>query len=178
LNRCGEKALAKGVDETILLAMKDAQAIAFTYDSTNPAIITGIALGTGEKFYAYQGVNYSNDASVGFAKSDFDITLPQTVTFKIFSNSAATKKEIEALLTRKDLIVIMKRVAGDYELFGAETGMTVSNFVYQPNSDDKGAFTVTLSAEAETSLPKTVKHVTSSLDDTVSFLAGLTTIDA
>ncbi|GAB3552893.1 hypothetical protein [Spirosoma fluminis] len=180
LKRCGQKALAKGVDETVLLGMRDAQEIAFTYDATNSTIITGIALKTGEKLFAYEGRNYSNDFSVGSAETEFDFTLPQTAVLMIFSNSPATKLEIEALLSRKDLILITKRTAGDYEVYGAETGMRRTSFVYRPNDDNKGAFVVTLGAPEEISLPKTLLHKTDpgGLEDTTSYLATLTTADA
>lgn len=179
IKRCGEKTLAKGVNEIIYMGMKDAQSIAFTYDADNSTICTGIAMGVGEKMYAYEGKNYSNDPSVTMTESEFDTKLPHQLVIKLFSNSPATKLEIESLLTRKDLITIYERVAGDFEGMGFNTGMKVTAFSYQPNSDDKGAFNVTLTAADEDQLPKTIRHLTSpgGLDDTRTFLTGLVTLD-
>lgn len=180
IKRCGEKTLAKGVDEIIYLGMKDAQAIAFTYDADNSTICTGIALGTGEKLYAYEGKNYSNDPSVSLNITDFDLTLPQQLVILLFSNSPSTKLEIESLLTRKDLIAIYKRVGADYEGMGFNTGMKVTAFTYRPNEDNKGAFMITLTAADEDSLPKTIRHTATQggLDDTATYLATLVTADA
>ncbi|GAB2549892.1 hypothetical protein [Spirosoma aerophilum] len=178
IKRCGEKSLAKGVDEIVYLGMITAQAIAFTYDATNELLCTGIAMADGEKLFAYEGKNYSNDPSVSMNKTDYDLTLPQQIIITLFSNSAATKAEIMALLTRKDLIVIYKRVQGDFEGMGFHTGMLVTAFTYRPNDDNKGAFLITLSAPDEELLPVTVKHTTAgNLDDTTSYLAGLVTPD-
>jgi hypothetical protein len=179
LKRCGEKALVKGVDETILVAMKDEQEVAITYDATNSTLATGIALKAGEKMFAYEGKNASNDPSVGFNKTDYDTTLPQQLVFVIFSNSPATKLEIEALITRDDLLFIVKRKQADYEIYGAETGMSVSAFVYRANDDNKGAFVVTVAAPDEASLPKTLRIAgTGGLDGTKAALAALTAADA
>lgn len=178
LKRCGQKALAKGVNELIYVGMKDAQSIAFTFDADNTTILTAIAMASGQKLFAYEGKNYSNDPSVGFNRTDFDLTLPQTLVIILFSNSPVTKLELEALFTRKDLVFIYERVAGDFEAMGVNTGMQVTNFVYRPNDDNKGAFVVTLTAADEVELPKTVRHTTSSLDDTRSYLAGLVLADA
>lgn len=179
IKRCGQKALAKGVEEIIYLGMRVAQEIAFTLDTTNSTILTSIALKTGEKLFAYEGKNYSNDASVSMAISDYDTTLPQQLIILLFSNSPATKQEMEALFTRKDLVAITQRVSGDYEVYGVETGMRVTAFTYQPNSDNKGAFVVTLTAADEISLPKTLIHTTTpgGVVDTPTFLAGLVAAD-
>ncbi|MVM34227.1 hypothetical protein GO755_29625 [Spirosoma sp. HMF4905] len=178
LKRCGQKALAKGVNELIYIGMRDEQSIAFTFDSTNTTILTAIAMGTSQKLFAYEGKNYSNDPSVGFNRTDFDLTLPQTMVIVLFSNSPATKLEMEALFTRKDLVLIYERVSGDFEAMGVGAGMQVTNFVYRPNDDNKGAFVVTLTGADEVDLPKTVRHVTSGTDDTRVYLAGLVAADA
>ena len=177
IKRCGQKTLAKGVNEIFYIGMKDGQQIAFTLDSTNDTIITGMAMGTGQKLFAYEGNNFSNDPSVGFNKSDNGITLPQQLVFSLYSNSPATKKEIQALLTRKDLVIIYNRVSGDYEVMGANTGMSVSNFVYRPNDDNKGAFVITLAAPDEDQLPKTFIHTTSNVEDTATFLGTMVAPD-
>lgn len=179
LNRCGERALAKGVQEMIYLGMKTAQKIAFTLDTTTTTLITGIAMAVGEMLFAYEGYNYSNDVSVNFKKTDYSSSFPQTLTILLFSNSPATKAEIESLVTRKDLVVFYKREAGDYEVLGVNTGMRVADggVTYKPNDENKGAFVITFEAPEEPELPKTLRHTATvgGLDDTDTYLAALVT---
>lgn len=179
LKRCGEKALAKGTEEMIYLGMKSAQKIAFTFDAALTTLITAIAMAVGEKLYAYEGNNYSNDPSSNMVVTDYDRTFPQQMVILLFSNSPATKAEIEALVTRKDLILIYKRVSGDYEVMGVNTGMKVTNVVYRPNDDNKGAFVITFEAPDETELIKTLRHTAvGGGEDTETYLAGLVAADA
>jgi hypothetical protein len=176
LLKCGQPALSKGVEEIVYLGMKSAQSIAFTYDPDNSTIVTGIGMAAGEKLFAYEGANYSNALSVGFAETEFDKTLPQQAILQIFTNSPEAKQEVEALLRRKDVILISKREGGGpFEIWGAETGMRVSGFTYEPNADNKGTLVVTLSAADETSLPKTLIHKTTpgGVEDTKTYLTTL-----
>lgn len=168
-------ALSKGVDETIYLFMKDEQQVAATFDGTNPLIITGLAMKATEKLYAYQGRNYSNAPKVTRNESDFDITFPHSITFLVFSNNAVVKRELTAMSTRKDLGVIYKRVGGDFEVMGYNTGMKMSSLEWDPNADNKGAWVITLTAENEVNLPHTLLHKTGGNDDTAAYLQTLVT---
>lgn len=174
-----DKPLAQGVGEVIYAFMRDSQSVALTMDTTlTSTLATGMALGSNEKLIVYEGVNLSNDVSVGFNRSDFGVTTPHSAVIMLFSNSPETKEEIQAMLTRRDLGFIVKRQAGDWEIFGYKTGMRMTGFTYRPNDANKGAFVVTFEAPDETGLPITLRHTTGGLDDTTTYLAGMAQADA
>lgn len=175
-----DKPLAQGVGEQIYAFMKDSQSVALTMDTVlSTSLATAIALGPSEKLIVYEGVNLSNDPSVGFNRTDFGVTLPHSLVLMLFSNSPETKEEIHAMLTRRDLGFIYKRQAGDWEITGYGTGMRMSGFTYKANDANKGAYVVTFEAPDETRLPITLRHTSAGgLDDTSTYLAGMALADA
>ncbi|ARK09034.1 hypothetical protein A6C57_01175 [Fibrella sp. ES10-3-2-2] len=136
--------------------------------------VSAFTMKSGKKLKQYEGIRYSTKPSVGFSDSEYGSTLPQTLELAIFSNGPIAKKEIHAMKGALDLVAIVQRNAGDWEMFGLQTGMRMSNFSQDANDEtQKGAYIVTLLADAATKLPYTLRHETTGVLDTDTFLAGL-----
>ncbi len=122
----------------------------------------------------YEGIRYSTKPSVGFAEGDYGSTLPQTLEIALFTNGPVGKKQVHAMKGALDLVAFVKRLAGDWEAYGLQAGLRMSNFSQDVNDEStKGAYVITLLDDAATLLPYTVRHETAGVGDTDEFLETL-----
>lgn len=164
--------LVRGVAPFFFLCHK-AEIDIVTY-APDEVSVSNFTMKAGKKLRRYEGVRYSTKPSVGFQDSEYGSTFPQTLEFVLFSNSPQAKREIHAMKGSMDLVAIVQRNAGDYEIYGLQTGMRMSDF-NQNIADEtlKGAYVVTLLAEAATKLPHTLRHENAGVLDTPVWLTGL-----
>lgn len=168
---CGSP-LARGVaPRYYLLHRSEIESVAMAADGVTA---TAIVLKSGKKLRKYDGIRYSTKPSIGFNESDYGSTLPQTLELVLFSNSPAAKNQIHAMKNALDLVAIVQRNAGDWEIFGYPTGMRMSNFSSDANDEtQKGAYVVTLLGADATQLPLTLRHENAGVSDTADWLETL-----
>ncbi len=179
LRRNCETALVQGVKEKYFIG-HTSHVSALAFDSTNRLLVTGITMKAGEKLAIYEGYDLSNKPSINaINRTDYGVFMPHQYALVIYSNDAATKLEIETLLKSKDLFVIYQKegIAGEFEAMGLLVGMRATSVTYAPADESKGAFLITLEAPDAATLPHTIKHTTTNVDDTETYLTGLAFAD-
>lgn len=179
LKRDCNRTLARGVRER-LYVFQLSQLTQATVDVTNPAIIRDLVMKTGQKLKVWEGIGLSNAFSVGFARSEYGVTLPHTATVTIFNDSPGFKQEINRLTGVNDLVIIYKKNGrfGAFEIVGLDTGMRLSNLTSDLNDENtKGAYVLSFEAPDATTLPHTLEHQTNNLNDTEAYLEGMVQAD-
>lgn len=146
---------------------------AITY-APDGIVVTNFTMKAGKKLRRFEGIRYSTKPSIGFSDSDYGSTLPQTLELALFSNGVLAKTTVHAMKSALDLVAIVQRNAGDWEIYGLQTGMRMSNFSSDPNDEtQKGAYVITLLGDAATKLPHTLRHETTGVADTTEWLGTL-----
>lgn len=174
---CNRK-LARGLLETVYLTTLE-ELDGSTPDVSNPLLLSAIAMKTGKKLSAYEGREYSNQAQLSSSRNDYGTSITQTHRVIIFDDSADADKEVQAILSRTDLVVFSKKrgKGGKWKIYGMNAGLTASLASDSNDNDLKGAYVIELTS-ADEEMPYTLVHVTSSLEDTDTYLAGLAKADA
>ncbi|GAB3994640.1 hypothetical protein GCM10028807_32690 [Spirosoma daeguense] len=151
------------------------QSVAFDADNKT---ITGITLKSGEKLKLWEGFKLSNQATIGFAANDYGNNLPHGLRFVVLDNSVAADKEVDSIVNQTNLFAIAKQngATGRWKVFGYPTGLACTNLTNDSNdANTPGQFVLEFQAAQEKTTPYTLKHVTSSVEDTEAYLITLTT---
>ncbi len=170
---CNNPLIAGTNDELIIMNKVDIASV--TRNGVNPQIIEGITMVSGATAFQYEGKNNSVEPSYELRKLRYAEVYGHNVNFKVFTNSAAIKKELEAL-AKGDTVAIIKNNhegiggASAYEIYGIDSGLNVTEMVRNPTeSETQGAHNVLLATPEESS----EAHMPSTL-----FLTNLATTKA
>lgn len=169
--------LVEGTDSLFYMG-QIRQLTGVTYDATNPQIITGFAMASGEKLKQVSGYQLFAKPSYQSEITEFGATLPQNFEFVIYTNDAATKNEIVSYLSATDIFVIYKKAGfgREWEEMGMGEGLRLvksGGISVAYNGDTKGAIVVKFENPNASRPPHTIRHVTAALEDTSSFLNTL-----
>lgn len=161
----------------------------FTYDQTNPNLITAITMKTREvegTDVAYTGYKVSQ-----FGKTPFTGTTTTMVEgaivnkfngevhFTVFDNSPTAAKLIDQLKDGRFVMVLGNEYEGmdgkgGWQVFGAKRGMTASEITGEKYNDDtEGGWAVTLTEEGTPSSALFIEHTTTNTVDTEAYLDSL-----
>ncbi len=176
INNC--KPVGQGLKEQIYVGTRD-QIAAYTTDPANPKVITAITMKSGEKLKLWEGFNLSSQATVGFAANDNGNNITHGLRFMVFDNSPEADGEVDLITKRTDLFAIVKQQGefGRWKALGWTTGLKATNLTSDSNdANNPGQFILEFSAAQEKETPKTVKHITSSVEDTEDYLITLSLI--
>jgi hypothetical protein len=143
--------LVGGVKDRLVLFNFEDQSV-ITRDGTNPQLITGISLTTSPvaKAYQFEGKNHSNDVKSTLVKGKYSENYDHEVIFRIFGNSAAIKKQIEAMAKGKFVAIIENNFKGNggdaaFEIFGLDVGLDLMAMeANKSDQDTQGAYVLTL----------------------------------
>lgn len=178
-----DRVFSRGIAQQVLIGRRSE--FNFTIaDGTAPAIpkgtITALVPIGSAKLKAYDGINFSQNLETGFTESEYGNNLPHTVTLVAFNDSQQVKNELAALAQLTDLFAIVKKngKGGGYEVAGASAGLRQSGGSSNANDTAlKGAYSITLSAPDEVGYPPTLRHETTGVEDTATYLATLVAAD-
>lgn len=121
---CGSNPIIAGIDDELLIGNKGD--FTFTYDTTNPNIITNITAINTAKLYSFKG---TNNAFGAVCKSVDSLNGPRyehEIDFHIAGNSSAIKQQIDQLGKGKYIVIVKNNFkAGDsgIELYGLTVGL-------------------------------------------------------
>jgi len=121
-----------------------------TPNGTNPQLIEGITLATGDFLFKYEGKNNSVEPTQKLVKGKYTESYDHEVTFKVFKTDAATKEQLEKLASGRVVAILENRFRGDtgasaFEIYGSDVGMEVQELTRTLNdADTQGAFNLIL----------------------------------
>jgi len=93
-------------------------------DVTLEAYITDLAFNTYQSLYAFESVKFSHDATWQQQNGDGgNVSYIQTVNLRLANNSPTTDRVIEDASVA-ELVVITKSNAGEFQIWGAENGLS------------------------------------------------------
>lgn len=149
-------------------------------DSPDSVILSTLVLKTGKKLKTIEGFRLSNVPTVGYNNTAYATYLPHNFQLAIFDKSEKGRHAANVLVKQEDLFIIYreKALTGNFIVNGFTVGMTASNFSSAQNDDNGGAFILDFTAATETEVPIILKHMTSSVDDTETYLNALTYVPA
>lgn len=150
-------------DRLILLNRLDVASL--TRNSTNQQILEAVTKASGKVGYLYEGQKSSIDVKTALVAKKYSVGFSHDITFRVFSNDANTKKQIEAL-ARGEVVAFLENnfrgVAGNssFEMYGWGIGLVVSALESnKSDADTQGAYVITLTAppdKMEPHLPETL----------------------
>jgi hypothetical protein len=117
-----------------------------TYTETSGEV-TGITLENGARMWRWDLERELSTASASLTRSRENGTLHsvQNLNFVLNDNTKATRNQLQ-LLAQNDLFVIVKHANGDFELYGADNGLTMTTAEHTTGATkaDRNGNTVTL----------------------------------
>ncbi len=147
---CDNPLVGGSKDLLKLINFEDIDSI--TRNASNPQIIEGITLVSSPQAIAYQieGKNNSNDLRAALVKARYSEGYDHEVIFRIFTNGAAVKKQIEAMAKGTFVAVIENNYRGStgdaaYEIFGLDLGLELVEMeTNKSDAETQGAYVLTL----------------------------------
>ncbi|MGV3561566.1 hypothetical protein [Larkinella arboricola] len=173
--------MARGLSTLVYLFMLDEQLDNYTFDSTQPNVITAINLKASEKMYVVEGAGFSNQATVTGTPNDYGFSIAHGFRLVIFDDSPAVKAWVTAICSRTDIAIAAKKKGkgGTYEGYGFNSGFRVNNLSSDTNDESlRGAIVLEFVANDEDDMPYTIQKLENSVDVTESYLASLAAPDA
>lgn len=96
-------------------------------DVTLAAYITDLEFNTYRSLYRFDSTKFAHEAVWAVQKGDGgNVSMTQTVTLRLAASNPAADKVIEDA-TVSDLIVITRSNAGEYQIWGAENGLSAGD---------------------------------------------------
>lgn len=144
--------LAKGYESTGYIIEKS-KLKSYTTDADNKTLLTALTVEEGSKFkYIGQLKNAFSDTTVSLNQGTYRNSFTNTVSFKVFDNSAEITKVINGLANGEYVMVLEQKfkdhtieVGGEdvdhhstYRVFGLEQGLSASAIDQDNYSDDQG----------------------------------------
>ena len=178
----------QGVKATAYIFNKS-EIASFTYDQTNPNLITAINMKThevGSEDVAYTGYKVSQFGKTPFTGTTTTMVegtivnkFDDEVHFTVYDNSPSAAKLIDQLKDGRFVMVLGNEYEGmdgqgGWQVFGAKRGMTASEITGEKYNDDtEGGWAVTLKEEGATNSALFLEHKTSTDVDTEEYLESL-----
>lgn len=113
-------------------------------------IATSISLLAGKNGYIYEGQKSSIDIKSSLQSAKYSIGYNHDLTFRVFSNDANTKKQLEGLARGKFIVIVENnfRGAGDassFEVYGLDSGLKIiSKEANKSDGDTQGAWVLNI----------------------------------
>lgn len=166
----------------------------FTYDQTNPNVITEITMATYDdngNDVAYTGFQVSQLGKTPFTGTNTSMTegnvqnlFTETVTFVVPDNSPAAAMLLDNIANGKFVFVLQNEYTGSdgrgsYQVYGGKKGLVCTAMERDAYSEDtNGGWSVTLTAERTPNSALFLEHTTTSggetVVDTKSYLESIT----
>lgn len=160
----------------------------FTYDQTNPNLITAINMKTYEEGgddVAYVGYLIQQLGKQPFANSttsmvenDIQNKFTENVSFIVADHSPASANLLDNIASGRFVVVLNNDYTGQdgkggFQVFGAKKGLVASSMERDPYGDNDGAWSVTLTSENAPNSALFIEHKTGTDVDTEAYLTGL-----
>lgn len=153
----------------------------FTYDVTDPNIITGITLASGGKLvHTFEGFKRSLAPTTELENTDAgQAVFRHTVPFVVFDISQKAKNTIEKLAKGSYVAIVENNTKDEhsFEVYGKGSGLELIPGSLRAVNENNGAYTLTLATgegEFEGKLPQTLYDGTS-YASTRTYVTGLET---
>ncbi|QQL50333.1 hypothetical protein [Mucilaginibacter ginkgonis] len=120
--------ITSGVEDVVYIFNQDD--VAFTYDVSNPLIVTGLTAVSSAKVYKFQGTNNSFNSVSKLVKTQVGPRYTEEIDFNIAGLSVAIKDQLMAMgYGRVCAVLINNYKSSDsaIELFGAVNGLILAN---------------------------------------------------
>lgn len=166
-----------------------AQVASFTYDQTNPNLITAINMATyesGGNDVAYVGYTIDNLGKTPFTGTNTTMTegnvsnsFTETFSFVVPDNSPSAAMLLDGVVNGKFVVVVENEYDGQdhkgkFQVYGAKKGLICSAMERDSYSDDTDSgWAVTLTAEGTPNSSLFLEHKTGTDVDTKSYLESL-----
>ena len=160
---CANPVIGGVKDRLILINRADVASV--TRNATNSQIIEAVTKASGKVGYLYEGQKSSIDVKTSLVAKKYSVGFSHEITFRVFSNNATTKAQLESL-ARGEVIAFLENNyrgnAGDssFEVYGYGVGLMVSALESnKSDGDTQGAYVITLTAptdKMEPHLPDTL----------------------
>ncbi len=167
MNACG-KAAASGTNIRVYLAnFNDIAEI--TYDENNETVITGIKMKTGTRFYTMDSKANSTEGQSSYETGTYGGSFSHSVTLRAFTKDQEVKNFLDSLANARVVAIVENNEKGlgindvvggtKYEMYGADSGLILTELPFSTTFEDTVTYTATLSSDEnskEGSLPKSV----------------------
>lgn len=137
------------------------------YTKDGNGVVTSISLLAGKSGYYYEGQKSSIEIKSSLQSAKYSIGFNHDLTFRVFSNDANTKKQLEALARGKFIVVVENNYkgAGDassFEIYGLDSGLRIiTKESNKSDADTQGAWVLNI-ATAEVKEPFLPRFIFSS----------------
>lgn len=134
---CGKTPTVAGIEPGVYVGNKDEWT--FTYNATNPLIITALTPVGSALLYKLKGFGDSFDAMSKVVKKAVGPRFAETINAFISDNSTATKQFILNAATGRQFYIVVnndKASDGAIELYGAINGLQLSENTQRQASDE------------------------------------------
>ncbi len=162
----------------------------FTYDQTNPNVITEITMATYDDNgtdVAYTGFQVSQLGKTPFTGTNTAMTegtignvFTETVSFVVPDNSPAAAMLLDSIANGKFVFVLNNEYTGSdgrgaWQVFGAKKGLVCTEMTREAYSEDtNGGWAVTLTAERTPNSALFLEHKTGQDVDTADYIKTIT----
>lgn len=149
------------------------------YTKDLDGVVTNISLLAGKSGYYYEGQKSSIEIKSSLQAAKYAFGFNHDIVFRVFSNDAATKTQLEALSRGKFIVIVENNFkgAGDassFEVYGLDSGLKIiSNESNKSDGDTQGAWVLNIATGdiKEPFLPRFI--FSSSYADTKTLIEGL-----
>jgi hypothetical protein len=120
--------ITAGIEDVIYIFNQDD--ISFTFDTTNPLIITGLTAVSSAKAYKFEGTNNSFNATSKLVKTSVGPRYTEEIDFNVAGLSVAVKSQLHAMGYGRVCAVVInnfKSSDSSVELFGAVNGLILTD---------------------------------------------------
>jgi hypothetical protein len=163
LLNCAKVISAGANDNMYLLNFDDLATV--TRDNANPNLIESFTLISGAFLYKLQGFNDSVEPRSALVVTRYSKNYDHEVTFKVFDNTAAVKKEIDNMKYGRFIAIIENNFAGSddnskFEIYGLNAGLLIEEGErIVADTETQGAYNLVLRSSErakEPNLPATL----------------------
>lgn len=153
---CANDAIAPGIEDLLYVCNKGD--FTFTYDPTNPLLITGItAVTTGNKFFKFTGSNNSFSTNSKSKRTNVGPRFTEEIDFNIAGLSSDIKKQISQMGYGKVQVIAVNNYRDEdsiFELFGATSGLMLDTAERKSTDETyEGGYNIKLTAPPKLSEP-------------------------
>lgn len=154
---CGTMPIGGTATRAVILNYQD---IDRDNSTVTDGVIEGITMKSGKVGYLFETVQNANEGGASFERGTYFDTYTHTVTLRIFVKSNETKAWMESLKGSRVVVLLENREQGEghWEVYGWDSGLTLSENTYSTTYADNVVFNPTFASDDtshEGALPKT-----------------------
>jgi hypothetical protein len=164
LLNCLKPMVSGANDRLILIPFTAWQALQVSKSISNPLLITGIAgIPSPPPGYVYEGKNSSVEPSMELVKRRYNESYNHTVDFKVFTNNADVKDQIQRLVKKKVVAIVQNNWLGNegesaFEVYGADVGLELAEATREVSDPETGGAYNLVLQNSEFAEPSTLPH--------------------